>query len=142
MKPSLITFLIDDDRDDQEIFAHVMKEVNDKAECVFANDGIYALEKIKSNNLFVPDVIFIDINMPRMNGVQCLAEIKKIKRLQNVPAYMYSTFAERSVVEECKKLGAADFIKKHINTSDLKKDLTRILSHLKVDNNANLGKNT
>jgi len=91
MKPSLITLLIDDDRDDQEIFSLVMREIYDKAECVFATDGIYALEKIKSNTSFIPDLIFIDINMPRMNGIQCLAEIKKIKRLQNVPAYMYST---------------------------------------------------
>jgi len=119
-----------------------MQEIYDKAECVFATDGIYALEKIKSNTSFIPDLIFIDINMPRMNGIQCLAEIKKIKRLQNVPAYMYSTSAEISIVEECKKLGATDFIKKHIDTKDLKQDLVRIVSCLKMDKNANLRKNT
>jgi len=132
MKSSLTTFLIDDDSDDQEIFFIAVKEAFESAQCFFANDGIYALEKVRTNTSFIPDLIFIDINMPRMNGVQCLAEIKKIKHLQKVPAYMYSTSAEISIVEECKKLGAADFIKKHIDVEDLKNELIRIVSELKT----------
>jgi CheY-like chemotaxis protein len=122
-------FLIDDDLDDQEIFNFVLRQIDKTAKCIFANDGIYALEKIKTDESFVPNFIFIDINMPRMNGIECLAEIKKIKRLQKVPVYMYSTFAGKAIVEECKKLGATGFIKKHVDTEDLKKDIVRITSY-------------
>jgi CheY-like chemotaxis protein len=132
MKKAITTFLIDDDNDDQEIFSFVIKEVSHGAECVFANDGINALEKINTNASFIPDIIFIDINMPRMNGVKCLAEIKKISRLQNVRVYMYSTSAEVPIVQQCKKLGATGFIKKYIDTADLKTELTKIVSQLKI----------
>src|SRR5689334_16627462 len=106
MKPELITFLIDDDLDDQEIFSMVLQEVYERAECFFASDGFAALQKIKVNTSFLPHLIFIDINMPRMNGIQCLAEIRKIKRLEDVPVYMYSTSAEKVIVDTCKELGA------------------------------------
>lgn len=127
----LIVFIIDDDLDDQEIFSIVMREITNNIQCVFANDGVLALEKIKSNPSFIPALIFIDINMPRMSGVQCLSEIKKIKHLQNVPIYMYSTAAEKAIVEQCKKYGATGFIKKHIDTNDLKAELEKIISCLK-----------
>ncbi len=122
-----LVLFIDDDLDDQEIFSSVICEIADNIKCVFANDGVSALELIKGNDSFTPNWIFIDINMPRMNGIKCLAEIKKIKRLQHVPVYMYSTSAEISVIKESKKIGATDFIKKHIDTYDLKKELLQIM---------------
>src|SRR5215472_11773008 len=103
MPDNLLAFLIDDDIDDQEIFSMAIKDAHPLARCVFADDGVHALEKFKIDNTFIPHVIFIDINMPRMNGIQCLSEIKKLSRLQHIPAYMYSTSAERSIVEECLK---------------------------------------
>lgn len=127
-----IAFIIDDDIDDQEIFSIVIREISKDIKCVFANDGLHALEKIKSNESFTPALIFIDINMPRVNGMQCLKEIRQIERLQNVPVYMYSTSAEKAIVERCKNYGATGFIKKHIDTSDLKTDLEKIISCLKT----------
>lgn len=104
--------LIDDDTDDQEIFSHAMEKANSQAHCIFANDGIQALEKIKADENFRPDYIFIDMNMPRMNGQQCLTEIKKIDRFKDIPVYMYSTSADPESLEENKRLGAKDFIVK------------------------------
>ena len=128
----LIAFIIDDDLDDQEIFTLVTHEISDNVECIFANDGMQALNKLKTDASFTPGLIFIDINMPKVNGMQCLSEIKKIKRLQHVPVYMYSTSAEQAIVEQCKNYGAAGFIKKHIDTNDLKADLEKIISCLKT----------
>jgi len=128
----LIAFIIDDDLDDQEIFTLVTHEISDNVECIFANDGMQALNKLKTDASFTPGLIFIDINMPKVNGMQCLSEIKKIKRLQHVPVYMYSTSAEQAIIEQCKNYGAAGFIKKHIDTSDLKADLEKIISCLKT----------
>src|SRR5688500_16049410 len=112
-------FLIDDDADDQEIFSHAMERANSTARCVFASDGIQALEKIIKDPDFNPDFIFIDMNMPRMNGQQCLTEIKKIDRMKNVPVYMYSTSADPESIEENKQLGATDFIVKPSDLNDL-----------------------
>jgi CheY-like chemotaxis protein len=82
-----------------------------KIDCVYARDGIYALEKLADKS-FRPNIIFLDINMPRMNGIDCLVELKKIKELENVPVYMYSTSSETGIVEKCKQLGATSFIEK------------------------------
>ena len=136
---SKFTLFVDDDLDDQEIFSLVMGEISDNITCVFANDGINALEILKANDSFIPDWIFIDVNMPRMNGIKCLAEIKKLKHLQHIPVYIFSTSAEASVVEESKRMGATGFIKKYIDTNDLKEELSKIILS-KTHNNANLKK--
>ncbi|MEO6668270.1 MAG: response regulator, partial [Ferruginibacter sp.] len=104
--------MIDDDVDDQEIFFHALERSDKSVNCVFANDGIHALEKIDAEESFVPDFIFIDLNMPRMNGRECLINIKKIERFKNVPVYMYSTAADAKTIAANKELGAADFIVK------------------------------
>ncbi len=120
-------FLIDDDTDDQEIFSLAMEKANQQVQCVFADDGIHALEKLKTDTAFRPDFIFIDMNMPRMNGQQCLTEIKKIDRLRDVPVYMYSTSADPESLEENKRLGASDFIVKPSSITELTDILSQIL---------------
>jgi iron complex outermembrane receptor protein len=97
--------------------------------CVFADDGVKALEKINGDVNFIPDFIFIDMNMPRMNGKQCLAEIKKIDRLKHIPVYMYSTSADQSTVDENIKLGATEFIIKPSDINTLTTVLSRILQN-------------
>jgi CheY-like chemotaxis protein len=131
MQNFLLTLLIDDDEDDQEFFSMAIKETDPHAQCVFANDGIHALEKFKTDESFMPSVIFIDINMPRMNGLQCLSEIKKLSRIQHVPTYIYSTSDEKSIVEECLRLGASGFIKKQITVEQLQKQLMGVFTQLK-----------
>ncbi|MEO5906507.1 MAG: response regulator, partial [Saprospiraceae bacterium] len=53
-------FLIDDDSDDQEIFSLALEKANKQVQCVFADDGIHALEKLEAETDFIPDFIFID----------------------------------------------------------------------------------
>lgn len=105
-------FLIDDDFDDQEFFSLAVKKLNELNECVFATDGEYGLEMIRSDEQFIPDYIFIDYNMPRMNGLECLQEIKKMDRLRDTPVYMYSTSDNPATMEQAKSLGATAFIVK------------------------------
>ncbi|GAB3501434.1 response regulator [Emticicia fontis] len=127
----IIVFLIDDDIDDQEIFTFIFSDAYPLAECVFADDGLYALEKLQDVS-FNPDIIFIDINMPRLNGLEILKELKKIERLSETPVYMYSTSKENVVVEESIRLGATGFIKKHIDTDDAKEEFRSIIAKLKL----------
>lgn len=107
----MVYFFIDDDADDQEIFGMAISEIDPSIRCVFANDGIDALEKLRVITP-LPDCIFIDLNMPRMNGKECLAEIRKIERLNEIPIYIYSTSVDPKLVDECKELGAKQFIVK------------------------------
>jgi iron complex outermembrane receptor protein len=125
-KPTV--FLIDDDTDDQEIFSLALESTKKSVNCVFANDGIEALQTLTSSADFTPDFIFIDMNMPRMNGQQCLTEIKKIERLKDVPVYMYSTSIDPLTADENKSMGATDFIVKPADISVLTEILSRILN--------------
>ena len=107
----MVYFFIDDDVDDQEIFGMAVSEVDASISCVFASDGIEALDKLWGMEI-LPDCIFIDLNMPRMNGKECLEEIRKLDHLKDIPVYIYSTSVDPRLVDECKELGAKQFIVK------------------------------
>ncbi|MEO8147468.1 MAG: response regulator [Bacteroidia bacterium] len=126
MKYNPTVLLIDDDTDDHEIFNIALLDADESARCIFASDGLHALEKINTDQTFIPDFIFLDVNMPRMNGQQCLREIKKIERLKDVPVFMYSTTSDPAIIAENIKSGATDFI---IKPADITV-LTGILSNI------------
>lgn len=105
-------FLADDDTDDQDFFIEALKEIDKDIDCIVAGDGIEALEKLQDLNGRIPDFIFLDQNMPRMTGLQCLREIKKINSLKNVPIVMCSTSHAGKDNENAKELGANYFFKK------------------------------
>ncbi len=121
-------FLIDDDADDQEIFQLSLQEVDPALICITANDGREAIEIITHDENFLPDIIFLDLNMPRMNGKECLAEIRGIPRFNNVPIYMYSTSMSDKDKQDTLNLGAKGFITKPNST----KELVKILAELTV----------
>jgi CheY-like chemotaxis protein len=127
----LTIFLIDDDPDDQEFFCLAMKKAKPDSNCTFADDCPRAMEKLRDSSL-TPQLIFIDINMPRMNGVDCLREIRRIPRLREVPAYMYSTFADTRTVELCRELGANGFLRKQFSIAEAKRDFERIIAKLNL----------
>ena len=120
-------FLIDDDIDDQELFLMALEKVDRNIKCTIANDGIHALEILKGNGNYVPDYIFLDVNMPRMNGLQTLAEIKKIPALRATDVIMFSTSSDRSIIESSKALGASNFQVKPAGLTALVIALSNIL---------------
>lgn len=107
-----VCLLIDDDEDDQEIFSMALEDINSGIQCVVANNGIAALEKLNGKKPLIPDYIFIDVNMPKMNGIDCLREIQKIDHLKDAEVFMYSTSSDERMIERSKALGAKDFIVK------------------------------
>jgi CheY-like chemotaxis protein len=128
MPNELLIFMVDDDTDDQEVFSMILGKIIPSARCEFADDGVHALQKLKSmDSIFRPDLIFIDINMPRMNGIECLAEIKKLAHLADIPAYMYSTSDESFIVTQSLKAGAIGFVKKEAHPKELELRLAAIL---------------
>jgi CheY-like chemotaxis protein len=121
--------LVDDDLDDQEVFLLTLKKINKDIECLTANNGVEALSLLKERHAFLPDYIFLDVNMPKMNGIECLRNIKNLEHLNNAKIFMYSTTSETSVLEKSKKLGATDFIVKPASPAVLKETLSVILNN-------------
>ena len=101
-------FLTDDDPDDQMLFQEALAEADNSITYSFASDGVDALAKLDIGP--IPDLLFLDVNMPRMNGIECLLEIRKSEKLKNIPVVMYSTSSYYK--QECIESGAADYIEK------------------------------
>ncbi|HEU5147272.1 MAG TPA: response regulator [Chryseosolibacter sp.] len=120
-------FLIDDDVDDRDIFALALTEIDDSIACVTASDGIDALSRLRDRS-FTPDYIFLDLNMPRMNGKQCLSAMKGEPRLQHVPIIIYTTSSEHQDITETLELGASDFLTKPTRISELTERLRFVLT--------------
>lgn len=119
MKEPKICLLVDDDPDDQEVFLSALSDVSSTALCLVAPDGDRALELLHSEET-IPDYIFLDLNMPRMNGFEFLAAIKKSKILQNIPVIVYSTTSQTGQIDKARKLGATEFFTKTYKYDELR----------------------
>lgn len=131
MNKNIVAFLIDDDREDQFFFELAVAELRQPVTCCFADDCFKGLEMLAHTD-FNPDFIFVDINMPKMNGIECLAKIRKIHRLDGVPVYMYSTSADEFIEERCINLGAAGLIKKETSISAIGEMLLAVFENNKA----------
>jgi CheY-like chemotaxis protein len=121
-----LLFLIDDDLDDQEIFASVIENLSPDLKCVMAGNGKQGIEKLVSGEVN-PDLIFLDMNMPLMNGKQFLIELKKDVRIKHLPVVILSTSSDKSNISEAKNLGAIEFITKPDRFSEWERVLKELL---------------
>src|ERR1700760_2117859 len=121
-------YLIDDDMDDVEIFREALEEVAPAIALHYANDGQEAVHTLTQQLLQLPDLIFLDISMPYISGLQCLDTFKKHAVLKDVPVIMYTTTSRTKEIEQAKELGAAGFITKPSDFKMLKKILAAIIT--------------
>ena len=119
--------IIDDDRDDQDIFLLCLESINAEIDCLTIDNGTDAISLLKPGD-YIPDYIFIDVNMPKMNGINCLGILKNMEQLQCTRIFMYSTTSEDATLAESKKLGAEEFIVKPARTAELRKKLAAIFN--------------
>ena len=119
--------LIDDDEDDQEIFLTALRKVSADVLCTALDDASKALQQLREKHLD-PDVIFLDLNMPIMNGLQFLGEIKKDATLRSIPVVIFSTSSHPPTISLAHELGAMRFITKPDRFSDLIDILASFLS--------------
>ena len=119
--------LVDDDSDDQLFFTDALSEVNPDIECITAKNGLEAIVHLKTISP-MPTIIFLDLNMPFMNGFECLAELQKENKFKNIPVVIYSTSSNTIDVERTKEMGAKHFMTKPSDFNILKTKLREILS--------------
>lgn len=113
---------IDDDQDDLEIFSTTVDEFKPKINCVSLTCAATALKKLVAHELS-PEVIFVDLNMPGMDGLEFLTHVKKLPDF-NIPVVVLSTSSQRETMDSAKKLGANDYLTKPTSIQQFVKLLT------------------
>ena len=103
---------IDDDEDDKLVFGHALKAIDTSIQYLTASDGLEALKILNEDLVILPDLIFMDLNMPKMDGFTCLDKIKKSKELKEIPVLILSTSTNPRDMEKARSLGATNFITK------------------------------
>jgi CheY-like chemotaxis protein len=124
---AMTVFYADDDVEDCELFNEALAKIDEDIKCVIAKDGGEALAYLNHTNQ-LPDYIFLDINMPLVDGKKCLMEIKKNLKLKNIPVIMYSTTSDTQEIREYYRLGAHDFLIKPNNFNTLCDSLESIFN--------------
>ena len=127
-KPKTV-FLIDDDNDDLEFFCEAAAKIVPSLVCITSNDSASALKSFQNFDVPVPDLIFLDLNMPLVDGRKFLTEIKKLKIYSQIPVIIYSTSSHPKDQEDTRKLGASGFLTKPCCQADLIVELGNILAN-------------
>lgn len=122
-----ILFLIDDDQDDREVFQEAVLNCRPDIKMIFAKDGIEALRVLSAEETN-PDIIFLDYNMPRMNGLECLKKLKANAKTKNIPTVMYTTSGDREQEKVVLLLGADYYMQKTTSFKTLCEEVDRLIT--------------
>jgi CheY-like chemotaxis protein len=117
--------LADDDEGDRLVFTDAFSELTLNTVVNTVNDGIELMQRLKRIDLRLPHLLFLDLNMPPKNGLECLKEIKTIANLQNIFVAIYSTSDSEKDMEDTFNTGANIFITKPTDFKELKQVLEK-----------------
>lgn len=122
--------LIEDDADDQEILSDVFKTLNYKNEIIFFSDGEKALNYLSETNI-EPFIIFSDINMPRLTGLELRAMVHQNEdlRLKSIPYLFFTTSADQKHVVEAYSKSIQGFFIKPLSFQELKETIKSIVEY-------------
>jgi CheY-like chemotaxis protein len=112
--------LADDDPDDCNFFKEALEALPLSARFTAVQDGEQLMQLLSNETYELPHVLFLDINMPRKNGFECLSEIKQNNRLREIPVVMFSTSNSREKINMLFKTGAHVYIHKPSDFKQLK----------------------
>ena len=143
-KPPLNILLADDDADDRSFFENALKEIPIDAELTTVNDGEQLMDYFSKNSEQLPDVLFLDLSMPRKGGFECLTEMQEDVKLKDVPIVMFSTSYtqdfnyEQGMIGVLYKLGVQDYIRKPGSVAELKELILHSLRKVIKESRLNL----
>ena len=115
----LKVLLADDDVDDCHFFKEALSKLPITTQLETVNDGEQLMNYLKENTAHLPHVLFLDINMPRKNGFECLSEIKNHEKLKDLAVVMFSTSSTHDKIDILFKTGADVYIRKPSSFSEL-----------------------
>src|SRR4051794_11907248 len=106
-RKTLTLFMIDDSLYDRKLFGEIIKTIDTSIKLITFESGKKSISYFDSLLYVIPQYIFLDVNMPELDGIETLKELKKIEVIKSIPIYMYSTGEIASYGESAKLLGAA-----------------------------------
>lgn len=115
--------LADDDEADRLLFTDAFSELEAKTIVTTVNSGTELMEWLGKDNVELPDLLFLDMNMPRKGGLECLKEIRRNEKLKDISIAIYSTSDNEKDMDETFLSGANVFITKPNNYNVLKETL-------------------
>jgi CheY-like chemotaxis protein len=125
---SLNIMLADDDPDDRYFFEEALRDFPLPTQLTVVHDGEQLIQLLTNEVNELPHILFLDLNMPRKNGFECLSEIKLNKRLQQLPVVIYSTSFHKRIADMLYKNGANYYISKPFEIYELKKAVQQMLT--------------
>ena len=128
--------LADDDKDDCLLFKDALEELPLSVHLTTVHDGEQLMQLLSKKNEQLPDILFLDLNMPRKNGFQCLSEIKQNEKLKQLSIIIFSTSFEQDVVDLLYKQGAQHYIRKPNEFSKLKEVIHQTLTLIAQENSS------
>jgi len=126
--------LADDDEDDCTFFKEALDDLSLAVTLVTVNDGVELMNHLAVAVSDLPDLLFLDLNMPRKNGHECLAEIKKMDQLKDLPVIIFSTSLDSEIVNTMYDKGALYYIRKPGDFSKLKQVIANALKVIAENN--------
>lgn len=120
--------LADDDEDDRLIFKEAINEVRIKTKLTLVNDGVQLMDYLQQTEEELPHIVFLDLNMPRKGGIDCLREIRNNGKLKDLSIAIYSTSASEGDIEDTFIKGANVYIKKPNDFNTLVKVLAEVIT--------------
>ena len=122
-------FLADDDEEDRLFFAEALKEIPLSIETSAFADGVGLMGNLYSDEK-LPDIIFLDLNMPMMNGFECLSDIRDDEKFKNIPVIIYSTSYLKKEIEQLRRMGATGYLRKPSSFNQLKTLIYKCVKNL------------
>ncbi|MDI9256963.1 MULTISPECIES: response regulator [Flavobacterium] len=120
--------LADDDEDDRLFFTDAFEELKINTKVNTFADGVALMNYLNQPDAVLPDVLFLDLNMPRKNGIECLDEIKSDEKFNDIAIAIFSTSSSEEHIEETFVRGANIYIKKPSDFATLKKVLSDVVT--------------
>lgn len=123
----MLVLYADDDIEDYSLFVEVLESIQPGVQCINMVNGVEVLKYLDDCQI-LPDYIFLDINMPLMDGKACLKAIKRDPLLKNISTIIYTTSRNPLDHELCIELGASAYMPKSYSVHEAKATLLKIFS--------------